>query len=144
MENPHGIPMPETSIVPFEFKDIDGVTIPFVVTSYRQAGGRWRACFCWHHQHDQRLRSNLLFCFKIWARTELQIADLKRIQFFAVRIDDAGRVSRFKVIGAHRHVGHLFPVFFLPFAIAKMVKSATQRLQHEISRPRVKAANANA
>lgn len=143
MENPQGTLMPETSVVAFEYK-AHGFTIPFVVASHRQADGGWRACFCWHHQHDQRLRDNLLFCFRAWARTELQIFDLKRIQFFAVRLDDAGQVSRFKVIGAHRDLGHLFPVFFLPFAISKMVKPATQRLHREISGPRLKAANDNA
>lgn len=143
MENPQGTLMPETSVAAFEYKAY-GCTIPFVVASHRQADGGWRACFVWHRQHDQRLRDNLLFCFRAWARTELQISDLKRIQLFAVRIGGAGQVSRFKVIGAHRDLGHLFPVFFLPFAIGKMVKPATQRLQREISKPRLKAANDNA
>ena len=142
MENPQGTPMPEPAVAAFEYQ-AHGFTIPFVVASHRQADGGWRACFVWHRQHDQRLRDNLLFCFKAWARTELQISDLKRIQFFAVKIDDADRVSRFKVVGAHRDLGHLFPVFFLPFAISKMVKPAAQRLQREISGKTLEAANDN-
>ncbi len=118
----------------YTFIDTDGLRIPFIVSAVRHFDGRWSACFCWHHQHDQRLRDNLLFCFRAWARTELQISDLKRIQFFAVRLDDdVGQVSRFKVIGAHRDLGHLFPVFFLPLAIGKMVKPAAERLQQEMS-----------
>ena len=126
------------------FIDSDEFSIPFAVTAHRHFNGTWRACFIWHQHHDRRLRDNLLFCFKIWARTELQISDLKRIQFFAAKIDDAGQVSRFKAIGAHRDLGHLFPVFFLPLAIAKLVKPAAHRLQREISGKTLKAANDNA
>ncbi len=143
MENPQGTPMPESTVAAFEYK-AHGSTVPFVVASHRHPNGTWRACFVWCHQHDLHLRSQLLFCFKAWARTELQISDLKRIQFFAVKIDDSGRVSRFKVIGAHRELGHLFPVFFLPLAISKMVKPAAQRLQREISGQVLGAANDNA
>jgi len=143
MENPQGTPMPEHSVAAFEYK-AHGFKIPFVVASHRHREGSWRACFVWHRQHDQHLRSQLLFCFKAWARTELQISDLKRIQFFAARIDDGGQVSRFKVIGAHRDLGHLFPVFFLPLAISRMVKPAAHRLQREISGQTMEAANDNA
>ncbi len=133
MENPHGTPVPEPSVVAFEFIDFDGFTIPFVVASRRRRNGTWRACFFWHRQHDKRLRQQLLTCFKIWARAEVQVSDLKRIQIFAVRIGDAGRVSRFKVIGAHRDLGHLFPVFLLPLALGRMVKPAIERLKPEVS-----------
>ena len=143
MENPQGTPVPESTVAAFEYK-AHGFTVPFVVASHRDPNGTWRACFVWHRQHDLHLRSQLLFCFKIWARTELQISDLKSIQFFAARIDDGGQVSRFKVIGAHRDLGHLFPVFFLPLAISRMVKPAAQRLQREISGQTMEAANDNA
>ncbi len=133
MENPHGTPVPEPFIVAFDFIDFDGFTIPFVVATHRQRNGKWRACFFWHRQHDKRLRQQLLTCLKIWARAQVQISDVKCIQSFAVKIGDAGRVSRFKIIGAHRDLGHLFPVFLLPFAIGKMVKPAAERLQQEIS-----------
>ena len=133
MENPHGTPVPEPSVVAFEFIDFDGFTIPFVVASRRRRNGTWRACFFWHRQHDKRLRYQLLTCVKIWARTEHQISDLKGIQFFVVKIDDVGLLSRFKVIGAHRDLGHLFPVFSLPFALGRLVKSGVERLKLEVS-----------
>lgn len=60
MGNPHGTPVPELSVVAFDFVDFDGFTIPFVVATHRQRNGKWRACFSWHRQHDQRLRDNLL------------------------------------------------------------------------------------
>jgi hypothetical protein len=116
MENAQGTPMPESTIAAFEYK-AHGFTIPFVVASHRHRNGTRRACFVWHRQHDLHLRPQLLF---------------------------AGRMSRFKVIGAHRDLGHLFPIFFLPFAIAKMVKPATRRLQREISGQTLEAANDNA
>ena len=144
MENPQGTPMPESTVATFKFVDADGVTVPFVVASHRHFNGTWRACFLWHHRNDQRLRDNRLYIFRAWARSKLQISDLKRIQFFAVKIDDAGWVSRFKVIGAHRELAHLVPVYFLPLAIAKMVNPAAQRLQREISEKTLKAANDNA
>ncbi len=133
MENPHGTLVPKTSVVGFEFKDADGFTIPFVVASCRRNGGKWHACFFWHCQNDQRLRSQILTCFKIWAGSEIHIADLKCVQFFAVKINDADQVSRFKVVGAHRELGHLFPVIFLPLAIAKTVKPAIARLKLELA-----------
>jgi len=144
MENPHGTPVPESTVAALKFVDTDGITIPFVVASHRQFNGMWRACFFWHHRNDQRLRDNRLYVFEAWARSKLQISDLRRIQFFVIKIDDAGWVSRFKVIGAHRELAHLVPVYFLPFAIGKMVKPAAQRLQREISAKTLEAANDNA
>ena len=144
MENPQGTPVPEPTVAAFKFIDTDGVTVPFVVASHRHFNGTWRACFFWHHRNDQHLRDNRLYVFEAWARSKLQISDLKRIQFFAVKIDDAGWVSRFKVIGAHRELAHLVPMFFLPLAISKMVKPAAQRLQREISGQTLEAANDNA
>lgn len=63
MENPQGTPMPESSVVAFEYK-ATGFSIPFVVASHPQTDGGWRACFVWHRQHDQCVRANLLFCFR--------------------------------------------------------------------------------
>ncbi|WP_126420103.1 hypothetical protein [Asticcacaulis excentricus] len=140
MENPQGTAMPETAIAAYEFRSLD-YTAPYIVTASKSLCGRWRACFVWHLQNDRFLRDNLLFCFRSWASAELHISDLKRIQFFAVQIDDAGRASRFKVIGAHREVGYLFPVLFFPIALAKLIKPAARRLQREISGQALEVAN---
>lgn len=37
------------------------------------------------------------------------------IQFFVIKIDNAGRMWRSRLVGAHRHWGHFFPKLLLPF-----------------------------
>lgn len=144
MENPQGTLVPKSNVAAFEFVDSNGFTVPFAVATHRRPNGKWRACFVWHRLHDQPVRRHLLTCFKIWARTEVQSTDLKRIQFFAVRIEDTGGLSRFKVVGAHRKFGDLFPVFLLPLAISKLVRPAAECLQLATPEKTAEAADDNA
>ena len=142
MNNPLRILAPKAQLRPYNFLTHDGRTIVVMISWFRPLIGKPRAAVFWRRGDDPYIREELITCLGMWTADTLNITDLRQVRFFGFRRGEIGSVGQFKVIGAHRRRGDLFPVFVPPLAFLFAIKPAFDQLHQEATKQRSEAADA--
>ena len=96
------------------FEPSAGVKAEFVVAWHTKRRGKLQMAAYWTDEFDEVIREELINILSRFARHRLGVSDIKNVDFFVRRRGNVLVRGNFKIIGAHRSTGDLFPITFLP------------------------------